>query len=142
MGFTTAEYLEMQTRLTNASRKRLPIAVDAPLDTAAARLGQVDREIGKNGLQSQIAEWCDAQWPRWVYDFPRTDQKSTLPLGRHDATVWGPFPKCVLIETKAKWRKRTQEQQIWATRMRAIGWEVHLIYSMDEFLKVVEKAAT
>lgn len=95
------------------------------------------QEIGKHGLQQKIQDWCDAQFPRWVYDFPRTDLKSTLPMGRHDATIWGPFPVCFLIETKAKGRKRTIDQLSWAARLRQLGWEVHVIYSLEEFLNMV-----
>jgi len=97
-----------------------------------------EHETGKHGLQAQIIAWCDAQWPRWVYDFPRTDLKSTLPLGRHDATIWGPFPTCYLIETKAKGKKQSEDQLIWATKMRAIGWTVHILYSLEAFLALVQ----
>ena len=96
------------------------------------------REIGKEGLQAAIMEWCDLQFPKWVYDFPRTDLKSTLPNGRHDATIWGPFPKCFLIETKAKGKKRSMDQQIWETRLRVLGWQVHLVYSLEEFRQIAE----
>lgn len=109
---------------------RLSEEIKAPLDTA-------EKEIGKDGLQSEIIRWCDAQWPRWVYDFPRTDLKSTLPVGRHDATIWGPFPKCFLIETKAKGKKRTEDQLIWGARLHALGWEVRVVYSLDEFKKII-----
>lgn len=121
--FTTQWLLDREARLLAQKRVLQPKA-----DT---------REIGKDGLQQKIQDWCDAQWPKWVYDFPRTDLRSTLPLGRHDSTVWGPFPKCFVIETKAKGRKRTHEQLIWATRMKALGWDVKVVYSLDEFLEIV-----
>lgn len=112
------------------ARRKANNSEEFPVDAA-------EHEIGKYGLQGEIMGWCDAQWPKWVYDFPRTDLKSTLPSGRHDATVWGPFPKCFLIETKAKGKKRTEEQLIWAARLQALGWEVRVIYSLNEFKKVI-----
>ena len=99
-----------------------------------------EHETGKHGLQAQIMDWCDAQWPRWLYDFPRTDLKSTLPLGRHDATIWGPFPTCYCCETKAKGKKQSEDQLVWATKMRAIGWTVHVLYSLEAFLALVQPA--
>lgn len=96
-----------------------------------------EREVGKGGLQEQIQDWCNAQWPKWVCDFPRTDLKSTLPVGRHDATVWGVFPKCILVETKAKGKKRTTAQLAWAMLLEQLGWKVHVVYSMEEFLAIV-----
>jgi hypothetical protein len=99
---------------------------------------EAKKETGHEGLQQQIKDWCDAQWPHWVYDFPRTDLKSTLPEGRHDATVWGPYPLVFCIETKAKGKKQRPEQLIWQTRMRALGWTVFVIYSLDEFLSLVQ----
>ena len=106
----------------------------------ASELAPADHETGKHGLQAQIMDWCDAQWPRWVYDFPRTDLKSTLPLGRHDATIWGPFPTCYCCETKAKGKKQSEDQLVWATKMRAIGWTVHVLYSLEAFLALVQPA--
>lgn len=125
VNYSTTEFLNIQARL-DAGRKK-------PVSGA----GQAERETGRDGVQRAIMDWCDSQWPAWAYDFPRTDLKSTLPLGRHDATVWGPFPKCFLIETKAKHRKLSSDQRIWIKKLEMLGWKVHVIYSLDEFKKVV-----
>ncbi len=101
--------------------------------------GAAERETGPGGLQKKIQDWCDAQWPRWVCDFPRTDKPSTVAPGRHDATVWGPHPVCLLIETKAKGKKQTPDQLVWAARMRAIGWEVSVVYSLEQFVELTNE---
>lgn len=107
------------------------------VSTASVESDQSIREVGKGGLQQQIIDWCDSQWPKWVYDFPRTDKRSTVPIGRHDATIWGPYPKCFVIEAKAKGKKRTVEQNNWAARLRLLGWEVKEVYSLEEFKQAV-----
>ena len=119
--FSHSDFLNYEAKTTKAFKKSNPEAAS--------------RETGKGGLQQKIMDWCDAQWPKWVYDFPRTDLKSTLPLGRHDATIWGPFPRCYLIETKAKGGKLSEDQRIWITRMKAIKWEVRVIFSIEDFIE-------
>lgn len=89
-------------------------------------------------LQNQIMAWCDAQWPRWKYLCPRFDRKSTLQVGAHDITVFGPFPKCLLVECKTATGKLTAPQQSWAAEMRMLGWTVHVVRSMTEFLELVK----
>lgn len=128
MSFSQADYLLMLERLRRHESQAVP--ADA-----------AERETGPDGLQAEIVAWCDAQWPRWVHDFPRTDLKSTLPLGRHDSTVWGPYPRCYLIETKAKAKKQSQDQLVWAARLKAIGWQVEVVYSLAQFLEVVNDQA-
>jgi len=127
MPVSHSEFLAMQERCERGMKKP-----KAPPEFIAS-----EQEVGHGGLQQQIQEWCDAQWPKWVYDFPRTDKPSTLPTGRHDATVWGPYPKCFLIETKAKGKKQDHDQLVWATRMRALGWTVEVVYSLEQFKALV-----
>ena len=127
MTFTAEQARLHQAKMARRLNKSNDVAVDA-----------CEKEIGKGGLQQQIADWCDAQWPQWVYDFPRTDLKSTLPNGRHDATIWGPHPKCYLIETKAKGKKRSIDQLAWEAKLRMLNWKVELVYSYEQFLEITK----
>jgi len=96
------------------------------------------RESGSDGLQAKIIAWCESQWPRWKYIQARNDKKSTIALGAQDFTVFGPFPLCLCIETKSKTGKLSEAQRDWAFEMSRLGWKVHLIRSMDEFLSIAK----
>lgn len=91
-------------------------------------------------LHDKAIQWCNEQWPRWQYCHNRMDKRSTAGVGDMDFVVFGPFPLCVLVEFKRKGKKRSKEQNIHATLMRALGWEVALAYSWDEFLVAVAAA--
>lgn len=94
----------------------------------------VDRE---RKLHEDIMDWCDSQWPRWKYIHSRMDAKSTIQLGCQDFTIFGPHPICILVECKKKDGKIDPDQRNWIAEMKAIGWTVHVIRSMEEFKHIV-----
>ena len=106
---------------SNAGRVPSPLAHSDPVDSEAK-------------LHSQIMEWCDSQWPRWKYLHCRMDRKSTVAPGVHDLTVFGPHPLVLLIECKKKDGKLSEEQLCWIAEMKMIHWNVHVVYSFEEFL--------
>lgn len=85
-------------------------------------------------LRESISKWCESQWPKWVIVSPRPDVPSTLPLGCQDLTIFGQFPMCLLVELKSKSGKLSQDQNVWKARMASLGWTVHTIRTLDEFL--------
>jgi hypothetical protein len=93
-----------------------------------------DRE---SKLRERILEYCDAQRPRWMVEWARSDKRSTLPPGCQDLAIWGPHPLCLLIELKTKTGKLDKDQMIWKNRMNLLGWEVHVVRSWEDFVNAV-----
>lgn len=123
MGFSQQDYISMQMRLQRALKGK-----PTPMPTDAAQ-----RETGKGGLHEQILKWCDAQWPKWKVIAARTDMRSTIALGAHDMTIFGPYPLCICVELKSKTGKLSEDQISWGAQMRALGWAVHVVRSLSEF---------
>lgn len=128
MSFSELDYIRAKARLEGNKK---PILQDAP----AAR-----RETGRGGLHEEIESWCKEQWPRWKIIKARTDQRSTIAPGAQDMTIFGPYPLCLCVELKAKDGKLSDDQRIWATEMRCLGWEVFVVRSKAEFLEVVNRS--
>lgn len=122
---TLQQYLDHERRVAKTS---------AP----AAPVNPAERETGKGGLHEQIMEFCDAQWPRWKFIHSRTDQKSTVEVGSHDFTIFLPNGKTLCVECKAKGGKLSNEQLAWAKELSMLGHGVHVVFSLEEFKKVVE----
>ena len=95
----------------------------------------VDKE---SKLFEAVDAFCKAQWPNWVQVYARTDKKSTLPVGCHDRTIFGPYPKVLLIEGKKKGGKPSPEQLIWKEMLRMLGWTVHIVDSVEQFLELTK----
>jgi len=123
MHISAAQYREMQLRL--AAAHHTPHA-DVPREAAT-------REVGSGGLHQQIINWCDQQHPRWKAVHSRTDKPSTTELGTPDFVVFGPFPKCLVFECKARTGKLTEDQRNWAYEMSMLGWDVKIVRSLQEF---------
>lgn len=105
-----------------------------------AATGGDERETGRGGLQEKIQAWCDRQWPRWLTIWARTDKPSTIGVGIHDFTIFGPYPICICVECKTKTGKLSEDQRNWAFEMARLGWAVHIVRSMEEFEQVVKHA--
>jgi len=105
----------------------------------SGRLPKPSEPVEKEAtLHRQIMDWCNGQWPRWKFIHARTDQRSTIQIGSHDLTVFGPFPKCLLIECKTKTGKLSEDQLIWKAEMSQLGWTVEVVRSMGEFLTLIK----
>lgn len=127
MGISKFDFMQMQARLSH-NQLRDP---REPFESA-------ERETGKSGLQSQIMEWCDEQWPRWVVLRAATYRKSTLEVGTHDLTIFGSGRRCFLVEVKAKGNKPSERQLIWAAQLAPLGWKVEFVWSYEQFLEIVK----
>ena len=92
----------------------------------------------ESNLFDYVDRFCASKWPNWVQIYARTDKKSTLPVGCHDRTIFGPFPKVLLIEGKKAGEKPNADQLIWHKRLEMLGWIVHVIRSEVEFLELTK----
>lgn len=129
MRFTQQEVYAYQAKRAAAHRVQKSVA-----DFAAPIKG-FEKE---SRLRESVSEWCESQWPKWVIVSPRPDVPSTLPLGCQDLTIFGPFPMCLLVELKSKSGKLSQDQNVWKARMASLGWTVHTIRTLDEFLTATD----
>ena len=122
--FSHSDWIAHEAKMTKAFKKSNPEAAS--------------RETGKGGLHEQIMDYCNAQWPRWRYIHSRTDQKSTVAVGAPDFVLFLPGGRTVLIECKAKGGKFSNEQLAWAKELSVLGHGVHVVFSLEEFKRVVE----
>ena len=144
---THSEYIAHEERVSRTKKNRIVIdpetSSEGPLPPPVAKaVGEywmkADRETGKGGLHEQIMDYCNAQWPRWKFIHSRTDQKSTVAVGSHDFTVFLPGGRVVCVEAKAKGGKLSNEQLAWAKELSMLGHGVHVVFSLEEFKRVVE----
>jgi len=104
-----------------------------PLGPLKSQLDYAPKEIE---LHKEIMDWCDAQWPRWKYIRARSDQKSTIAVGAQDFTIFTPGGRVLCVECKRSGTKQDRDQLCWATELRILGHTVHVVRSLDEFLKL------
>ena len=139
MRVTPEQFLEIQQRLAKGRRKGQP-EPEAPPPSKGTQ-ASVERD-----LRDEIDAWCGRQWPRWKVISARTDVPSTIAVGAHDMTVFGPYPLCVCVELKRPARKGDSggklrpEQAAWAAEMRMLGWRVAVVRSMAEWHAAVAAA--
>lgn len=126
MSWSPQQFREWELRNTPKTR--------APSEAA-------EREVGKGGLQEQIRQWCFAQWPRWKLIQARSDQPSTIALGANDMTIFAPGGRILLVECKAKGGKISLDQAAWIKELEILGHTVHVVWSFDEFLSLVQEKA-
>lgn len=124
MRFTQSEYL----------------AYEAKRMAQAKPLGSPDtREIGAGGLHEKIISYCNSQHPRWKFIHCRTDKKATIEVGSHDFTVFLPGGNILCVECKAKDGKLSIEQRGWILELKMLGHEVHVVYSLEEFINLTNQ---
>lgn len=90
----------------------------------------VERE---SKLHEQIIQYCRDK--RWLYFHSRMDQKSTATVGQPDFTILMREGRVLFVECKAKGKKLRPEQQTIKTIAAALGHEIHVVYSLDEFIE-------
>jgi hypothetical protein len=107
-----------------------------PKPKLSGNSGQL-KEVGKGGLQEQIQKHCAAQWPPWKIIQARTDKKSTIGEGIHDMSIYACGGRVFNIECKAKGKKPSPKQREWSAELRKLGHTVHFVWSLKEFLEIV-----
>lgn len=96
----------------------------------------------ESGLHDDVINFCDHQWPPWLCIRARMDKASTIAVGCQDLTIFASGARVFLIEAKAKYKKPSQDQLIWHKKMEMLGFTVHVIQSMSQFLKIVNTQPT
>lgn len=125
MAISHSDYLAMETRLAQGRRDRVKIEHNEGCED-------------ESELHREILDYCNHQWPRWKVIHARMDQRSTIPVGAQDLTIFKPDGKVLCIECKRKGAKPTIEQQAWHKEMEMLGHKVHVVYSYREFLEIVK----
>ncbi len=131
--FTAFDAIHMQANC-DRNRKRADFVADAAGEPVAL----------ESDLHESIMKYCDRQWPRWKYIRARMDKKSTMQVGCQDFTIFARVKidedygaRVFCIECKARNEKPSPEQLAWHKEMEMVGFTVHVVRSMDEFLEVV-----
>lgn len=91
-------------------------------------------------LHQAIMAYCDSQWPKWVYVHSRMDDATTQECGVADFIIFAPH-KVLCIECKAKYKKQSDDQRVWETRVNAVknpNVVYKVVWCMEEFLEVVK----
>lgn len=97
-------------------------------------------------LHDDIIAYCKARG--WLYVHSRMDQKTTTAVGVSDFIIFykafskvSPkgWPKLALIECKRPGKKQSPAQLAWAAHALKNGFKVHVVVSMEEFVKIVGK---
>lgn len=123
----------MQDR-ANRGMKRLQPSVATSL--TKPNLNQ--KEVGKEGIQDEIAKFCNSQFPRWKFIHSRTDRRSTTPVGSPDFVVFIPGGRVLCVECKSKSGKLSIEQLAWSKEMGMIGHTIHVVRSLGEFIALTK----
>jgi hypothetical protein len=90
-------------------------------------------------LHNAILAYCDSQWPRWKVVYARRDKPSTIPVGCQDMTIFASNGFVYCLELKTETGKQSKEQRDWAAEMQMLGMTVHVVRSMEQFRKIVER---
>lgn len=121
---------ELLARFPNASADFLR---DNAQDAAPVRHGgTVDRE---SKLHEQIMDYCRDHGLYYVHS--RMDQKTTTAVGVPDFIIANYDGKTLWLECKAKGGKPTMQQLATVTFLKKLGHTAEVIYSLDEFVKLL-----
>lgn len=104
---------------------------------SAHREKSAGRPDPESKLHDSIIEWANSQWPRMKFIHARMDQRSTIAVGAPDFVLFLLAGRVLCVECKAKGKKPTPEQLAWHKEMEMLGHKVHVVWSMDDFMKLV-----
>lgn len=119
---TQSEYLLMQARLNKG--KTLAQACS-------------DRPGPERRLHNQIIEFCKPR--RWLVIHSRMDCPTTQMKGVPDFIILADRGRLLLVECKARGGKPTIDQLAFGIMAETLGHKVHLVYSLKEFVEVVNQ---
>jgi len=125
VSWTKQQALDYQMRM-----KGTPSALGRKLKDGVAR---------ELALHDEIIAHCRQQWPPWKYIRANPVEASTIAKGCQDFTIFLPGGRLLCVECKRADGKLSDDQQIWAKELIMLGHQVHVVRSMDEFLKVVNE---
>lgn len=120
MGITSAQFAEMQARITKqpATIRRGP-----PVDL-------------EGELHEAIINHCNGKG--WAFIHSRMDKRTTQQKGVCDFIIMAPVKRTLLIEAKARNEKLTKDQNIFKAWMRKQGHTVYEVRNMEGFYLAIE----
>lgn len=118
---TKAQFFDMQQRLQPKHRQPIP-------EDGCDSEGKLHREI---------IDYCNSQWPPLPFIHARMDQRSTIGAGCPDFAIMLPGGKVLLVECKRRTGKVSMDQAAWHLLAQGVGHTVHVVRSMEDFLKLV-----
>lgn len=125
MRISHADFLAMQARC-NAGMKRPSEVVES---------GATENE---SALHNSIIAFCKHRL--WIYFHGSMVSRTARTIGEPDFTILADKGRVFFIECKTKIGKLTPEQlgiKMWAERL---GHQIHVVRSVDEFLRLVNAA--
>lgn len=91
----------------------------------------------ESGIHQKIMDYCNGQWPPWLYIRARMDKRSTIAPGAQDFTIFAPGSRVLCVECKRTGEKLSTDQLIWHKQMEMLGHQVHTVTGFDQFLAIV-----
>lgn len=90
-------------------------------------------------LHQDIMDYCERKWPRWLYFHGSTAHRTKRVLGEPDFQIYGDRGRFWLIEVKRADGKLSPAQMGAAMLAEKLGHKIHVVRSMDDFLKLVDE---
>ena len=123
MSISLQDYLTMEARLRTRGGAKEPMSADP-----------VDRE---SDLHYEIMEDCKHKG--WLALHGSMAHRTRRPPGEFDLIVICEYPRILLVECKTKTGKLSPEQQAIFAHVRCLGWEPHIVRSMDDWQVLIER---
>lgn len=89
-------------------------------------------------LHSDIMQFCNEQWPPWVFIHTDPTGKSRATPGAPDFVIYSNVG-VLSFECKTKTGKRSEDQTIFAHLARQCGHEIEIVRSMDDFRALIAR---
>lgn len=105
----------------------------------ARRLGHAPEPERESELHRDIVEFCQRQYPPWLCFHGSMAHRAFRTPGEPDFILMADGGRTFFVEAKTRTGKLSMEQlgvQLQASRL---GHTVHVVRSLDEFRKVVER---
>ena len=115
------------------------------LEQMQSRLSQNRREPEtppalEKDLHQEIIDFCERQWPRWLYEHSRTDKRTRTGIGSPDFWILIPGSRLLLVECKRLGQKPSPAQLAWHWEAAKLGHPVHIVHSIEDFKLAILKA--
>lgn len=90
-------------------------------------------------LHDAILEECNRR--RWVVVRSRMDVRATTGPGTPDFLIFATFPSAYMVEAKTRTGKLSTAQRGFIMQVERLGWTVHVVRSLQQFIEAVARPA-
>lgn len=122
---------QIPTQVSESVRSRNPHLYGKPLV-----LGESEGKIRESDLHEQILQYCKDRC--WYVVHSRMDRRSTNAVGTPDFIIATNGGQTFWVEAKSKGKKPTKEQLAAKCWLEKLGHRTHIVWSMGEFIDLVE----